>query len=232
MTTDTNKSKSRWFVYICKNGCVVGKETVTYDPDVNRNIYGHTKVSLIWPSKKELAHSFNLDMYPTTNKDNPASNIDGDRVGFDRLFVESNKAANLLICSVFGIPRSKFDWDNFRIFNEHDLVRSDVDNYQEDGWYDKKAILTSRKYKNVACKGDIICVGDLAFDDDKPTGYWECRYRSSDNKFTILSCFRKLFDRLFNKTRYKIRYSGAGSFNVKLSDLKFIDGWSVEQANR
>ena len=223
-------TKSRTFVYIGNGGCVIGKQTVDYRPDVRIDIYGHTKVETICPVKRSLPHSFNLSMYPVLNEQDPASNIDEAATGIDRLFGESNKAAMLLICSALGISRKDFSWDNFKAFGDNQFFRPVDDNYQTDVWYDKKAVLTENC--GLCRKGDIVYVGDSVPDEDEDqVKFWECRYNYTDNKHGFMDVFRRAWDRCFNKKRYEFRRSGVGTFNVPLTGLKFLCGKNVSPEN-
>lgn len=221
-------TKSRTFVYIGNGGCVVGKQKVEYKPDVRIDIYGHTKVETICPVKRSLPHSFNLSMYPNLNEQDPASNIDEAATGVDRLFVESNKAAMLLICSALDILRKDFSWDNFKVFDDDQFFRPVDDNYQTDAWYDKKAVLT--KDFGLCRKGDIVYVGDSVPDETEDRiKFWECRYRFTDNHPGFMDVFHRLWDKYFHKKRYEFRRKGIGTFNIPLTGIKFLCGSSVDQ---
>ena len=223
--------KSRTFVYICKKGCVIGKQTVEYRPDVRIDMYGYTKVKTICPVTRSLPHSFNLSMYPNLNEQDPASNIDEAATGVDRLFGESNKAAMLLICSALDISRKEFSWDNFKVFDNDQFFRPVDDNYQTDAWYDKKAVLTEDCH--ICRKGDIVYVGDSVPDEtEDKVKFWECRYMFMDNKPGFMDVFRRLWDKCFHKKRYEFRRSGIGTFNVPLTSLKFLCGKNVGPENK
>ena len=220
-------NKSRTFVYIGNGGCVIGTQKVEYKPDMRIDIYGHTKVETICPVKRSLPHSFNLSMYPNLNEQDPASNIDEAATGVDRLFVESNKAAMLLICSALDILRKDFSWDNFKVFDDGQIFRPVDDNYQTDAWYDKKAVLTEDCH--ICRKGDIVYVGDSVTDEaEDQIKFWECRYRYTDNHPGFMDVFRRLWDKYFHKKRYEFRRKGIGTFSVPLTGIKFLCGSSVD----
>lgn len=220
-------NKSRTFVYIGNGGCVIGTQKVEYKPDMRIDIYGHTKVETICPVKRSLPHSFNLSMYPNLNEQDPASNIDEAATGVDRLFVESNKAAMLLICSALDILRKDFSWDNFKVFDDGQFFRPVDDNYQTDAWYDKKAVLTEDCH--ICRKGDIVYVGDSVTDEaEDQIKFWECRYRYTDNHPGFMDVFRRLWDKYFHKKRYEFRRKGIGTFSLPLTGIKFLCGSSVD----
>ena len=220
-------NKSRTFVYIGNGGCVIGTQKGEYKPDMRIDIYGHTKVETICPVKRSLPHSFNLSMYPNLNEQDPASNIDEAATGVDRLFVESNKAAMLLICSALDILRKDFSWDNFKVFDDGQFFRPVDDNYQTDAWYDKKAVLTEDCH--ICRKGDIVYVGDSVTDEaEDQIKFWECRYRYTDNHPGFMDVFRRLWDKYFHKKRYEFRRKGIGTFSLPLTGIKFLCGSSVD----
>lgn len=224
-------TKSRTFVYICKSGCVIGKETVVYKPDMRTDRYGSTKVETVCPVKRILPHGFYLSMYPELNEQDPSKNIEDAADAVNRLFAESNKAAMLLICSVLEIGRDEFSWDNFKIFDDSQFFRPVDDNYQTDAWYDKKAVLTEDCH--ICRKGDIVYVGDSVPDEtEDQIKFWECRYRFTDNHPGFIDVFRRLWDKYFNKKRYEFRRKGIGTFNLPLTVIKFLCGSSVDQDSK
>ena len=216
---------SRWFVYADGTKCVVGEQTVVYNPDGRKDVYRSCVSTTCYPGKTRLANGFSLSMFPKLNTEHPEQNIESETTAICRLFDQANRQSHLRICSLLDIPREKFKWNYLRVFDKSDLYRELDDDYQSDRWYDKKAVLTAKGYP--VLKGDIVFVGDVADLDDGFTHHWDVEYRSSDNKFGIFSCFRKLWYKLFNKKLYDLRYKGSGTFRVKLDDLKFIDGGTV-----
>lgn len=209
---------SRYFVYIDPTSkaktAVFGKQTIVYEHDLSKGLYGTTVVELIYPTKKELKNSFPLDLYP---KDDPSmeSNIEDKDTAFSRLWKEVNRASKLLtqstLISVNKDPKLEVAYKDIQIIPDEMLDDSTEDR------------MTGVVLKDVMYlrKGDIVNIRFLQDDNLR----WCISYDPKNHGSSLKEKLRKFFIRIFNKGLYENRYvlSENRTMSLAFDEVKIIN---------
>lgn len=227
MSDNKKTRRERFFVYNDGTNVVLGTAAVRYEPSIEKNVYGSTSAVTYFPRKKELKHSFRLDLYPTVieKPHSPVENITGDiDEGCANLFIESNRAAALLIRSICEIPADKFSYKHMRLLEPEEIHPN-----RSEGAYVVTAVIT----KNHAHlrKGDKIAVGELTSEiiDGKEVWRWVSKYDPNKAGFKFWEPARKLWMKLFcSKSVYINRYKRTMMMELPANVVKITSGKPVE----
>lgn len=221
----------RYFVYQHPNaGLIFGKQEVRYQPSVDKLIFGTTKVYTYYPVFKELPSRFPLEMFPALNEEDPAKNIVKDpEEGLKLMYIEANKAAKLLACSILKIGQDKYKPECFRVMQISDVEEIDNKHPAIEGtttygvFMGVYGVITKTDwegYDKKECflrKGDIIRLA-ICFrkvNEEKPKLTWWGTWYKNKQPVTLKSRIMKFWYKLTDKKLYIRRY-----VNEAIADFK------------
>lgn len=219
----------RYFMYHDGTNVVFGRQTIRYQPNVQKNIFGSVMVEVLFPKRKDVRLSFALDEYPETTclyddegyckgHRNPEENIKPYEEGILMMKQEANRSAMLATRSVADISKEDFDYKNLKIFDD-----SIVD---EEGHGDVDGVVTKEILH--LRKGDRVKV--LTLDEpDENVFEWVITYDPKEHGKCIKDKFRKFWLHAFNKELYEKRYSGhIATIHCQLDTIN-VQGQPVEK---
>lgn len=229
MGTETPEKIIRYFMYHDGVKVVFGRQTIRYQPNVQKNIFGSVMVEVLFPKRKDVRLSFALDEYPNTTSIYDADgycvghrsseeNVKPYDEGILMMKQEANRSAMLATRSVVDISKEDFDYDNLKIFD--DSIVDDEGHGDVDGIVAKK-VLHLRK-------GDVVKV--LTLDEpDENEFEWVITYDPKNHGDTVKDKIRRFWIKMFNKDLYAKRYTGHISTIHCPLDTINVQGQPVEK---
>lgn len=220
---------TRCFLYKDDKNVVLGSQSIRYEPDIKKDIYGSIEVESAYPKKKSIKLAFRLTEYPEfVDRKEAASNISPEDVGILNMKREANRSTALLVRSICGIKEDKFSYDDLVILDKDIILK-------ENGT--KGSVIRGVITKNVLFlrKNDIVNVTAIdQVDDDN----FECLivYDPYDHGKSFIDSIRKKFLKIFNKKLYAKRYGQCSRLNfseiaIKLDCIKIL-GDHVEDGTK
>ena len=230
MADEKKTRRSRYFIYNDGVHVVAGKESVRYEPDVKKNMFGSCAVEIYFPKRREAKHSFRLDLYPQVNEKNPEANIIEDvDEGCRLMFLEANRSAGLQVRSICKLSRDEMSYDDFAIVP--DATMSHIDENAsvvgEQQVVLKGVIIEEFEYLH---KGDVVTVLDCG-KTDKDDIIWACKWNAPVKK-SLCEKIRMFFMKRFNKEKYRARYMNSSlpvRIDVPIDKLRIVGAGTFEK---
>lgn len=222
---DKETRRSRFFVYQDKKSVVIGKQSVRYEPNLQKDVFGTICVETFFPTRRAVKNGFPLSLYPNPeNTNSPDKNIVRVEEGCKLLFIEANRSTNVQVRAVAKIKREDFNYSDIIILDNDKVVSGD-----ENGLRTTRGSLSgvlTKDYRHLR-KGDVVTIGDCIITKEGDFA-WQCEWDPYNYKWTWKEYFRRKWIKLTDKATCLARYGRSDDVFVPVECIKLTSGKPVE----